>query len=155
MAFESLNTLITRAGQVTRNRNTGGITLATDRQNPKQPGDEVRYTLRLDISAEVAKQARLIMGDRVDILIDRESRKMMLKRVHDGGWKLARSGGGGNLKIQVRYIEGMPSVPVSAGCSSVQLTDDGVVFDVPKSARFDINARKERDEEPKQTEIAA
>lgn len=155
MAFESLNTLITRSGQATRNRNIGGITLATDRQNPKQPGDEVRYTLRLDISADWAKQARLIMGDRVDILIDRESRKMMLKRVHNGGWKLARSGGNGNLKIQVRYVEGMPSVAVSESCTNVELTDDGVVFKVPKSARFDINARKERDEEPKQTEIAA
>jgi hypothetical protein len=155
MAFESLNTLITRSGQATRNRPGGGIVLATDRQNPKNPGDEVRYTLRLDISPEMASKARFIMGDRVDILIDAESRQMMLKRVHEGGWKLAQSGKAGALKIQVRYLEGMPSVPTSANCTSVQLTDEGVVFTVPKSARFDINARKERDEEPKQSEIAA
>jgi hypothetical protein len=115
------------------------VVFATDYSGSKH-GE--RYAMRVSIPVAVAKRARIIPGDRVDVLFDKDSREGLVKRVNSGGWKLCETGkGGSRLYVKVSFVHGMPSVvsPVSCLC---EVTDDGILFMLPDDVMFGENARE-------------
>jgi len=111
-------------------------------KNGKQATDQ--FCLR--ITESLAREARLLIGDRVDILIDQEARLGLVKRVAKGGWALslatgslkanAKPGNYYNCKINCKYIEGLPYCKPSAECENVNVVDEGIMFEIPERAEF-------------------
>jgi hypothetical protein len=98
--------------------------------------------MRLSISQEIVKKARFMPGDRVDVLIDREARMVLIKRVTSGGWALSyRTKSNERAMVQISWSIGLPSVSQAAPCSEVKVTEDGIIFKLPDCAVFDRNAR--------------
>ena len=97
------------------------------------------------ISAALAKDARLLIGDRVDILFDAKDRIGLIKRVKTGGYKLttngmARSeikeGGYYSCSVKMTHYSGMPMIEKSTDCESVNVKDEGIMFVFPPAAKF-------------------
>jgi len=91
----------------------------------------------LKIPHKIAKEAGFIKGDRVDILIDSEAKKVAISRVNEGGWKLG-SAGGGKTTLQTKYASFPGSIAVSpekknAIINRYKIEDIGIVFDMPES----------------------
>lgn len=114
-------------------RHGADIVIATHVSRATKPA------LAITISLQIAKKARLIAGDRVEIFFDEQSapRRCLIKRVSEGG--LCVSGRGPKEKrlgIKVTWIKGIPSVDKPYDCQAV-VTDDGILFDIPDEASFD------------------
>lgn len=141
MNFKSVTEISGRAPGRGGQRLLDGVTISTDRRVSKgHAGSE--YTMRFSISQNLTKKARFMPGDRVDVLIDREARMALIKRVSSGGWALSyRTKSNERAMVQISWCVGLPSVKQSTACSDVQVTEDGIIFKLPDSAVFDRNAR--------------
>jgi hypothetical protein len=118
------------------------VVFATDYSGTKH-GE--RYAMRVSVPMAVAKKARIIAGDRVDVLFDQGSREGLVKRVNSGGWKLCETGkSGSRLYVKVSFVFGMPSTvsPVACPC---EVTDEGIVFMLPEEVGFGENLRERAD----------
>lgn len=145
MAFVSATEIAKRSnrGGTRRTRIQEDLVMATDSQRSKNnPG----YALRIGMTQALAERARFLPGDRVDLLIDAEERRCMIRRVDTGGWKLTSpnpGSAGGRLLLKMKHREGLPTTPVAAACRDVVVSPEGIEFTVPDSARFTGNARLE------------
>lgn len=141
MNFKSVTEISGRAPGRGGQRLLDGVTISTDRRSPRGHAAS-EYTMRFSISQQLTKKARFMPGDRVDVLIDREARLVLIKRVSSGGWALSyRTKSNERAMVQISWCEGLPSVKRSTACSDVQVTEDGIIFKLPDSAVFDRNAR--------------
>ena len=91
----------------------------------------------LKIPHKIAKEAGFIRGDRVDILIDHDAKKVAISRVNEGGWKLGAAGGS-TRTFQTKYASFPGCIVVSpekrnAIISRYKIEDIGIVFDMPPS----------------------
>ena len=118
------------------------VVLATDLS---KRGDAFSFSVRLTLSKKIVSEARLIPGDCVDVLFDRESNRGLIKRVKDGcGWKLtAAHQKAARLNVKFTWVEGLPTFKHSVGVDAV-VTDEGVLFDIPPEAQWEGNAREDR-----------
>lgn len=141
MAFESVS-------KFQANPNAGG-------RRPTYPMDEVTfaidkgtskgvscYALRIAVPKEIAKKARFIEGDTVDILFDKEERAGLIKRIIGKGWTLSKWKTSARLTVKLRWNNGMPSVASCVSCPC-EITPDGIVFFLPECVSFDHNLREE------------
>lgn len=138
MAFVSARKLIGNVVHRTR-RSSEDLVIATDHAG------EGKFAVRFSLSAKICKAYRLLVGDRVDILFDTETNppRGLIRRINDGGgWKIYETPGkGGRLVVKMQYHIGLPSVPESTGCQAVDVTDEGILFDIPENADFTKNVR--------------
>lgn len=124
------------------NRHSEDITFATNRTGYKDKTNT--YSMAIGISQSIAKLARIIPGDRVDILFDPEQRIGLIKRVNSGGWKLSGNPkGNSRLYFRVPWHQGMPSAKSTVGCLS-EIVADGIQFIFPDEISFTQNLRKEQ-----------
>lgn len=112
--------------------------------NSKGVGDEQRQ-ISFRISAPLAREARLLIGDRVDILFDTKDRIGLIKRVKSGGYKLTTNGmPRSDIKegayyacsVKMTHYAGMPMIGKSTDCESVNVKDEGIMFVFPAAAKF-------------------
>lgn len=150
MAFISTIQLKTSSNnnKINRARSTSNIPLiiSTDLAGINKAGHK-RYSLRLGISGQLAKEARLIAGDTVDVLFDRESNPVrgLIKRVKNDGWALVKGDkNGSKLFLKISNVEGMPTFALTYPCNAV-VTDDGILFDLPHEHSFTENLREKHD----------
>ena len=137
MTFKSISEL---AAKAPRTEAKGAkLTISTDVAH-KRAGGEEAFSLRFGLSDELLKEARFIAGDRVDVLLDVEARLGLIRRTLQGGWKI--SGSKAKKVVQMTWTEGLPSVPTTSACESVTVTDEGIMFELPKTAQFGPCARK-------------
>lgn len=124
------------------------IVFATD-IGAKTTGGEPVYSLRVSIHPDLAKEARLLAGDRVDILFDREGRRGLIVRTQKNGWTLTRHNASKSspqrLCVKMTLRPGLPSVEQSCDCAGV-MTDEGILFDLPAECSFDENLRKKAEQ---------
>jgi hypothetical protein len=150
MAFISSTELVIGSGRTgvvgrgTKSSNAD-VVFATDKNGRKsQSTKNSFFSLRVSISQKIAKEARIINGDRVDVLFDREStpQRGLLIRVNSGGWKIMSFSKSKLCRVIVRMglVKGMPTVSAPAECSAV-VTDEGILFDLPVNCSFDKNMR--------------
>ncbi len=154
MAFKNISEILKTSGKDLR---SGRRTSSADVQCSTDKGGSVLdatkrsipyYAFRISISQEIAKKARILNGDSVTVLFDRDTTpaRGLLCRVTSGGWKLS-DGGGRNtskkarLSVKMTYVKGIPSFKHTAGCESV-VTDEGILFDLPSDCSFDENLRE-------------
>lgn len=154
MAFIAISEILKNAGKEVnprgRQNSSAGVICATDKHGNNRKGPR-GYSLRISLSSKIAKEARIIAGDRVDILFDRDSKKQqgMIVRVVNGGWKIGVGGGvkhtspTARLVVKMTYIPGMPSFPAATECPSVVM-QEGILFDLPSNCSFTENVRKEK-----------
>ncbi len=145
MAFESINEKRKAIGnyRVSSGVRNGGKSLMIG-MSKSCDGKSRQFCLR--ITESLAREARLLVGDRIDILIDEEARLGLVKRVTSGGWALslangslkasAKPGSYYNCKIHCKYIEGLPYCVTSEECENVNVVDEGIMFAIPESASF-------------------
>ena len=141
MAFESIRDCF--AGRRTNGRPSAypkdEIVFAIDKGSGK---GQNRFCLRIAIHPEVAKKAKLIKGDVVDILFDKVEKAGLIKRVLSGGWKLTSGDSQSRLNVKTNYKPGMPSINGSTSCPC-EITDDGILFYLPENVCFERNLREE------------
>ena len=132
------------------NANIGGrerhpsdeIVFATDQAGTVRDG---RYAMRVAIHSTIAKKARLIKGDLVDILFDEPAKVGLIKRVNAGrGWKLTTGSENSRLTVKISMKPGMPSIEKATGCPC-EITDEGIVFTLPDCVTFSENIRAKKD----------
>ena len=114
-----------RAGNTIKLEN---ITFA--RNNTKKNG------ISLKIPVSIANQAKIIIGDRIDILIDDVNGKLAIARVNDGGWKVGRTKSGSYLRTQYTGFSGGIAISPEKKTAIIPrftITDVGIVFDFPES----------------------
>lgn len=141
MNFKSVTEIIGKVPGRGGRRLPQGVSISTDRRSPKGHAAS-EFSMRLSISQEIIKKARFMPGDRVDVLIDREARMVLIKRVTSGGWALSyRTKSNERAMVQISWSIGLPSVSQSTPCSEVKVTEDGIIFKLPDCAVFDRNAR--------------
>jgi hypothetical protein len=116
------------------------LIFATDR---KSVAGGVTYGMRIGISQAFAKKARIIDGDRVEILFDKEEKAGLIRRVNDGGHQIS-SYGKKNTRLYIKPTikPGMPTVAETVGCPS-EILDEGIMFLLPDCVSFDRNLRAE------------
>lgn len=143
MAFQSLKDIVLQnrkgaarggKGRVVR---PDKISFSTDASGGN---GKARYALRITIPPEIAKKARFIKGDFVDLLFDKEDMRCQIKRVTEGGWKLSLHSKSGLLSVKVTLCKGMPSVSKTFECD-YQIEDMGIAFELPPEASFTENLR--------------
>ena len=103
------------------------------------------YQLSVKVSKDIAKKARIIHGDRLEISFDKDSDppRALITRVTEGGWKaipVSKSHDAG-LVFRITMYDGMPSFKSTAQCEAV-VTDEGILFDLPKNHSFTQNLRE-------------
>lgn len=97
-----------------------------------------RFSLTVRIPPEVVTKARIIAGDKVDILIDQQSKLVIVRRISSGGWTLSKANSKGSLAVKVTWQVGMPSVSETVFCDYT-LVDDGICFELPDECSFEKN----------------
>jgi hypothetical protein len=123
------------------------IVFATDQAGMKRDG---RYAMRVAIHATIAKKARLIKGDLIDVLFDEQAKVGLIKRVNDRGWTLTSGSTCARLTVKISMKPGMPSIEKAASCPC-EVTDEGIVFTLPDSVSFTENLREKSCEEKGKT----
>ena len=120
------------------------VTFATGASNRK-PGSVI-YSMRLAISASIARKAHLRLGDKVAIYFDRKNMAGMLVRSNGSRLKLTGKPGKGRLEVKTTWTpeDNIPTVAKTIGCPS-EVTDDGILFMLPDCVSFDRNLRAEAD----------
>ncbi len=83
------------------------------------------------IGTDTLKKARIVIGDRLDILYDKESGRGLLRRVLEGGRKVSKASSGSTAVISTKMNSNFPIVPHITEIKSVSICDDGIVFDWP------------------------
>lgn len=141
MAFKSASEITKRVQRV--GPSGEDLTMTTDTQATKSNGER-SYSLRFGVSMALLKEARIMEGDRVDLLFDEEARLGLIKRVTAGGWAVGRrTSTSSKITIQLTWAEGLPSVSGPSACESVSVTDEGILFVLPTGAQFGPCARAE------------
>ena len=139
MAFISTMELTGRNSS-TKRMSLADVMFATDlRVNTERRTSN--HALRISISAKIAKEARIINGDRVDLMFDKEStpQRGLIKRVTVGGWAMTLNSKrlkNSRLVTRVGLVKGMPTVPDATDCNAI-VTEEGILFDLPASCSFD------------------
>lgn len=130
-----------------RRSNNADLIIATDLSGLNGRDKKARYSLRISISAKVARSARIIAGDLVDVAFDADStpQRGLLVRVNQGGWKICHVGGketnkNTRLVFKVTSIKGMPTFAEPYNLDAV-ITDEGILFDLPPCS-FTENLKK-------------
>jgi hypothetical protein len=120
------------------------VTFSTN-ASERKPG-HVIYSMRLAISAAIAKKARLVLGDKIAVFFDRKNMAGILVRTNSGTLKLTGKPGKGRLEVKTTWRPGdnIPTVATTIGCLS-EVTDDGIIFMLPDCVSFDRNLRAEAD----------
>jgi len=130
MGFESivLTTIRTvRSGSGRRTKEQ----LAYSVVKNKNAKDTAVFTIGINL----AKQARFIMGDRLDILKDRTKNRGKFTRVVIGGRKLSgHSKNSSTMKIGHVVTDDFPKVHRLTILENVVVTENGIEFDWPKQA---------------------
>lgn len=115
---------------VTRKRISKGVAISTISNN-----DQSYLQIRID--NDTLKEARILLGDRLDLLFDKEGRLGLIKRVKDGGWMLTGKGET-CARFRVRWAAGLPYTNSLVECSDV--TADvvtGIMFQLPEGVKFE------------------
>lgn len=146
MAFISAQKLLEECGRPASNRSRASseISFATDitRTHSGKNPDPI-YSVRFSLSQEIIKKARFMPGDKVDILFDPERNAGLIKRTSSGGWALSQTNSSPRIAIKFTWRPGLPTIANTAGCTEVQVTDEGIMFRFPEGTMFDRNARAE------------
>ena len=149
MAFVKASELI-KSFNKNNNRQARGaklisdVSIATD-LGPLNKSGKRTYQMRVTISKDIAKKARIIYGDRLEISFDKdcEPPRGLISRVTDGGWKasLTSKSNEAGLVFKIMMCDGMPSFSYGSQCDAV-VTDEGILFDLPKNHSFTHNMRE-------------
>jgi hypothetical protein len=114
---------------VTRNRIRKGVAISMAWQTGKA-------YLNVRIDNETLKEARLILGDRLDVLFDKDARLGLIKRVKEGGWQLSKHGDKA-ARVRIMWAPGIPRTVEQVECTDVISSEaDGVMFAIPWAATF-------------------
>jgi hypothetical protein len=114
---------------IVRNRIKKGVAISTIRNN-----DEAYLQVRID--NETLKEARLFVGDRLDVLFDKEGRLGLVKRVKEGGWQLTTAGDKAG-RVRVRWAPGLPHTSEFVEIFDVTADEtEGVMFQLPEAVTF-------------------
>jgi hypothetical protein len=104
-----------------------------------------RRQITVRITEQLAKKARILPGDRLDLLFDKEANLGLIKRVVTGGYSATAagvhqdkivSGRFYNVVIKATHYEGMPMFPKSTDCENVTITDEGILFTMPSDTEY-------------------
>jgi hypothetical protein len=148
MAFISLTEIATINNGRLRNRGkrvTGKRLSIGVASSGKSKTGQQRPTLTLRISKDLAQEARILPGDRLDVLIDRNERLGLIRRIKDGGYSASASGiKSDNIKAgefypivtKITYYEGMPKVDETTDCENITVSNEGIIFALPDNATF-------------------
>lgn len=111
----------------------------------KSKNGSTRQALTIRLSADLAKEARLLIGDRVDVLFDKESGLGLVKRVQTGGYATTVAGmATSSVKpgafyptvVKLTYYDGMPFIAERHDCENVTVTNEGIMFTLPDSVTY-------------------
>ena len=130
--------------QVRGQRLISDVCIATD-LGPCNKAGKRTYQMRVTISKDIAKKARIIQGDRLEISFDKDSDppRALIGRITEGGWKAIHTSKSpeAGLVFKIMMCEGMPSFKSASQCEAV-VTDEGILFDLPKNHSFTQNLRE-------------
>lgn len=139
MSFTSSIAIANRiqgAGYAGRRRGVGatvGITLAMHKSQKS------REQLVYAIDKDLMKMSRFLPGDRVDVLIDFDKHKGLIKRVSgNDGWAISKH----NTKatttghFKMTFYEGMPKPIKKCQMLHPQVTESGIEFTFPPDVEF-------------------
>ena len=147
MGFISVNEYRNRSGVTSGrggwNAHTGeDLVISHDLASCNKPGTKKRTSLRIRVSSGVLKQARWVIGDRIEMLFDPEAGLGLLRRVSVGGNALCGRSKSSGATLTTSWYEGMPSVFPSAACQNVVVDEEGVLFQLPGDVSFTENKRE-------------
>ena len=109
-----------------------------------------REAITIRFTQDVARDARILPNDRVDILFDRENGLGLIKRINKGGYAATIAGGlkqadikpGEYYAIIVKFTryKGMPIFDEPDECENVTITDEGILFALPPTVMWPDHA---------------
>lgn len=111
----------------------------------KSKSGQPRPALRFRISKDLAQEARILPGDRVDVLIDTNERLGLVRRVNTGGYSASASGITADkikagdfypLVTKITLYPGMPKVDETTECENITVSNEGIIFAIPDNATF-------------------
>lgn len=149
MNFVSAQKMIEEQGRPTggRGRRSGAdITFATDiTRSHRCSNPSPFYSVRFSLSKEVIKKARLLPGDKVDVLFDKENNAGLIRRTTSGGWALSKTKTSPRISVKFTWCPGLPTIASAGDCTDIQVTDEGIMFRFPEGTSFTHNVRAEKD----------
>jgi hypothetical protein len=97
------------------------------------------------ISGHILKQARIMIGDQIDVLFDPLDKTGLIKRVTQGGYTLSSTKKykdpaiPSRGRISITHVPSLPFINELVTCSAVSVTDEGILFQFPKETIFPDN----------------
>jgi hypothetical protein len=138
MAFESLSSLaIKRSGRVSGTHTPiKSVSIVLYKTKTKGVG-----SLSIRIQSGVMEEIRYLIGDSVDVLIDREQSLMLIKRVNTPCYKISSDGGKRNTKYRIGKIQctpypGFPMPKEKVIIDQVICTPDGILCELPPDMEY-------------------
>lgn len=100
--------------------------------------------LVIRISKELCIESRFIPGDRLDVLVDKDARIGLIKRVKDGGYAASVNGikqdkikdGYYPITLKMTWVQGMPKPSESVYTEDVEVKHDGIYFNIPEQVEI-------------------
>lgn len=152
MAFVSLSNISEssrkfgnyRRGGRHRDANSKFVVIGTGTGGKDKKG-VLRKAFVIRLSKALAKEARILHGDRVDFLFDPEAKVGLLKRINKGGFAASATGKRADtinpgeyycVTIKATYFPGMPLLDGYRECETAVVTDEGILFDLPPEVTF-------------------
>ena len=118
--------------------------------NGLQKDKSRREAITIRFTQDVAREARILPNDRVDILFDRENGLGLIKRINKGGYAATVAGGlkhselkqGEYYSIIVKFTryKGMPLFGDPDECENVTVTNEGILFALPPTVTWPDHA---------------
>ena len=117
--------------------------------NGLQKDKSRREAITIRFTQDVAREARILPNDRIDVFFDQENGLGLIKRINKGGYAATIAGGlkqaeikqGEYYTIIVKFTryKGMPFFDLSEDCENVTVTDEGILFALPSTTLWPEN----------------
>lgn len=97
-----------------------------------------KKTLSITLGGKVLKTSKILVGDRVDVLIDKKEKLLLIKRTVEGGYKITKSGSNTikNGRIQLTAYKGFPVPEKRILLDNITYPDQGILCELPNDIKF-------------------
>ena len=138
MALISIASIIPKSRQLLGRRGCGDPMRLVFTTDASSSG---RRAVRFTLGELLLKKARIINGDKVEVLFDPNDKTGLIRRTDKASVAWSISVRGTNKKsadVRITWFPGMPSIAAAAQCESVTVGDEGILFAFPKATTFGL-----------------
>lgn len=139
MAFESISEIRNRTNSTRRgdSHSSSDMYMSVSKGAFSKTEKEYTKTLSFSISESLVENARFRVGDRVDVLFDKENGLGKVELSDHGAMTISKAAKSKRARLTLRLRPGMPYPAESKGvCNSIEISAGGFSFNLPDNFKI-------------------